>query len=82
MLMNGGDDEDAVDEPPMVRAAAAPGQGNAAAQQPAPVRAMGLERFLELANNDQEDEWDSDELEDDIEEVEPRVRMRQNGLRY
>jgi hypothetical protein len=25
---------------------------------------MGLERFLELAQRDQEDEWDSDELND------------------
>lgn len=45
-------------------AAAAPGQGNYGAQQPAPVRAMGLERFLELAQQDREEEWDSDELDD------------------
>lgn len=81
MVVNGGDNEDAADEPVMVRAAAAPGQGNAAAQQPAPVRAMGLERFLELANNDQEDEWDSDELDDDV-EMEPRARLRRNGQRH
>ncbi|KAL2371285.1 RING finger protein [Blastomyces gilchristii SLH14081] len=32
---------------------------------PAPPRQMaGLQRFLELVQNDQEDEWDSDELED------------------
>lgn len=81
MLANGGDDEDAdVDGPPMVRAMAAPGQGNAAAAQPAPVRAMGLDRFLELAHNDQEDEWDSDELDEDI-DVEPRPRVRQNARR-
>jgi len=50
---------------PMVRARPAPGQGNGfGAQQPAPVRAMGLERFLQLALQDQEDEWDSDELEE------------------
>ena len=48
------------------RAMAAPGQGNEAALQPAPVRAMGLERFLELARDNREDEWDSDELEDDF----------------
>lgn len=42
----------------------APGQGNQGAQQPAPVRAMGLERFLELAQQDREEEWDSDELDD------------------
>ena len=56
-----GEDEGHVD---MIRAAPAPGQGNGGAQQPAPVRAMGLERFLELAQRDEEDEWDSDELED------------------
>jgi len=81
LMLNGGDDEGAANEPVMVRAAPAPGQGNAAAQQPAPVRAMGLERFLELANNDQEDEWDSDELEDEV-EVEPRARLRQNLRRH
>jgi E3 ubiquitin-protein ligase RNF14 len=75
-----GDEEDAI-EPVMIRIAAAPGQGNEAAQQPAPVRAMGLDRFLELANNDQEDEWDSDELDDDI-ELEPRARLRRDGRRY
>ena len=47
-----------------VRAGPAPGQGRGAAQQPAPLRAMGLERFLELAQRDQEDEWDSDELDE------------------
>lgn len=50
---------------------AAPGQGNHPAArgggvQPGPVRAMGLERFLQLALQDQEDEWDSDELDDDL----------------
>ena len=55
------DDEDEVVIEEMVRAAPAPGQGREAAQQPAPVRAMGLERFLELAQQDREDEWDSDE---------------------
>jgi E3 ubiquitin-protein ligase RNF14 len=67
------DDADAdADAPRMVQVAAAPGQGNAVAQ--------GLERFLQLAHNDQEDEWDSDELDDDL-EIEPRARMRQNGRR-
>ena len=47
------------------RAVAAPGQGNHAIQ-PAPLRAMGLERFLELARDNREDEWDSDELEEDF----------------
>lgn len=47
---------------------AAPGQGNhvGGAMQPGPVRAMGLERFLELAQLDEEDEWDSDEIGDDF----------------
>lgn len=56
---------------------AAPGQGNHAggAMQPGPVRAMGLERFLQLAQQDEEDEWDSDELDEDFDELrlaEPR----------
>ncbi|KEF63882.1 uncharacterized protein A1O9_01860 [Exophiala aquamarina CBS 119918] len=38
---------------------AAPGQGNNLGF------AQGLERFLRLAQDDQEDEWDSDELDDD-----------------
>lgn len=29
---------------------------------------MGLERFLALAGEDREDEWDSDELDDDEED--------------
>jgi E3 ubiquitin-protein ligase RNF14 len=51
-----------VEHEEVIRAAPAPGQGRGAAQQPAPLRAMGLERFLELAQRDQEDDWDSDEL--------------------
>jgi E3 ubiquitin-protein ligase RNF14 len=47
---------------------AAPGQGRADGHQPAPARAMGLDRFLELAQNDREDEWDSDELGDDLDD--------------
>lgn len=47
-----------------IRVGPAPGQGRNAAQQPAPLRGMGLERFLELAQRDQEDEWDSDELDE------------------
>jgi hypothetical protein len=31
-----------------------------------PAHAMALERFLELAQRDQEDEWDSDELNEQI----------------
>ena len=46
---------------------AAPGQNNNDVTGPAPARAMGLERFLELARLDAEDEWDSDELEEDDE---------------
>ena len=78
---NDADQEEDIDVPVMVRVAPAPGQGgNAAAVQPAPVRAMGLDRFLELANNDQEDEWDSDELDEDI-EPERRPWYRRNGRR-
>lgn len=58
---------------------AAPGQGNN------PGFAQGLERFLQLARDDQEDEWDSDELEDDNDgfgdehfpDPEPRRRGRE-----
>ncbi|RMD40273.1 hypothetical protein DV735_g4850, partial [Chaetothyriales sp. CBS 134920] len=42
-----------------------PGQNNDDAANPAPARAIGLERFLELARLDAEDEWDSDELDSD-----------------
>jgi E3 ubiquitin-protein ligase RNF14 len=55
-------DEEDVEHEEVIRAGPAPGQGRGAAQQPAPLRVMGLERFLELAQRDQEDEWDSDEL--------------------
>ena len=55
-------DAENVEHEEVIRAGPAPGQGRGAAQQPAPLRAMGLERFLELARRDQEDEWDSDEL--------------------
>ena len=57
-------DAENVEHEEVVRAGPAPGQGRGAAQQPAPLRAMGLERFLELAQRDQEDEWDSDELDE------------------
>ncbi|KKK24150.1 hypothetical protein P175DRAFT_0495157 [Aspergillus ochraceoroseus IBT 24754] len=39
------------------------GHGPERAQQ-APIRRAGLQRFLDLVQNDREDEWDSDELED------------------
>jgi E3 ubiquitin-protein ligase RNF14 len=35
---------------------------NGAPQEPRGM--IGLQRFLELVQNDREDEWDSDELED------------------
>jgi E3 ubiquitin-protein ligase RNF14 len=57
-------DAEDVEHEEVIRAGPAPGQGRGAAQQPAPLRAMGLERFLELAQRDQEDEWDSDELDE------------------
>jgi hypothetical protein len=42
---------------------------------------MGLERFLQLARDDLEDEWDSDELDSDddfmgIQEEQPQPRRR------
>ncbi|EXJ60952.1 hypothetical protein A1O7_05105 [Cladophialophora yegresii CBS 114405] len=54
-------DNDAA-EPPGELPPAAPGQGN---QQAGPVRGMGLDQFLQLAREDREDEWDSDELDED-----------------
>lgn len=39
--------------------------GERARPEPAGGR-EGLRRFLEMVNNDEEDEWDSDELEDDV----------------
>ena len=69
--------EDEDDEPPILPRAA-PGQGREDGNQPAPARQMGLERFLELARNDREDEWDSDELDEDDEEddrEEGRINM-------
>lgn len=50
----------------------APQPGPAHARAPPPPRGLvrrrpieGIQRFLHMARNDQEDEWDSDELEDD-----------------
>ena len=70
-------DDDDEDREPGVLPRAAPGQGREDGNQPAPARAMGLERFLELARNDREDEWDSDELDEDAEadDREQRVDM-------
>ena len=59
------DAEGADDGPPPPLPRAAPGQNNNDTANPAPARAMGLERFLELARLDAEDEWDSDELDED-----------------
>jgi E3 ubiquitin-protein ligase RNF14 len=66
------DEEAAANVPRLLQVPAALGQGNAIAQ--------GLDRFLQLAHADQEDEWDSDELDDDL-EVEPRARIRRDGQR-
>jgi len=65
---------------PPVLPYAAPGQGNhpGGAMQPGPVRAMGLERFLQLAQQDQEDEWDSDELDEDLDELVLEEQPRRN----
>lgn len=41
------------------------GRVDEGARQPLPGR-RGLQRFLDLVNNDREDEWDSDELDDDF----------------
>ncbi|KIW29036.1 uncharacterized protein PV07_04883 [Cladophialophora immunda] len=75
--------------PPAQFPLAAPGQGNhpgaVLGAQAGPIRAMGLERFLQLAQQDQEDEWDSDELdEDDFQamehEHEPRRRRQERAM--
>ena len=46
-------------------------QGLARAQRlPAQVPPMqGLQRFLNMAGNDEEEDWDSDELDDDGDEI-------------
>lgn len=41
------------------------GRADRGAQQQ-PLGRRGLQRFLDLVNNDREDEWDSDELDDDF----------------
>jgi E3 ubiquitin-protein ligase RNF14 len=81
-----------VDHDPPLLPLAAPGQGNNHPAAAGPVRAMGgLERFLELARHDLEDEWDSDELDDDEDghhgldefEIEPlRGARRGNGINW
>ncbi len=81
---NSSDSSDTEDEVPLrfPRAAPAPapapapGQGNDGQQQPAMLRHMGIDRFLQLAEQDQEDEWDSDELEDEVEDLEDLRRRR------
>ena len=60
--------------PPRVRVNARVQQGLArpgAAAEPHPGRGrpvQGLQRFLQMVENDEEDEWNSDELDDDDEE--------------
>ncbi|KIW92838.1 uncharacterized protein Z519_06687 [Cladophialophora bantiana CBS 173.52] len=92
VLPNGNVDGNAdAANPPAQLPLAAPGQGNhpAAAHgaHAGPVRAMGLERFLQLAQQDQEDEWDSDELDEDDfqameheQEHEPRRRRQERVM--
>jgi E3 ubiquitin-protein ligase RNF14 len=67
------DSSDTEDEVPLrfprAAPAPAPGQGNHGQQQPAMLRQVGIDRFLQLAERDQEDEWDSDELEDEMEDL-------------
>ena len=88
------DSDDTENEIPMefhprpVNARPAPGQGNHGHQHPPVLRQVGLQRFLALAQQDQEDDWDSDELDEDlgdeIDEDEYRVgegRRRDGGRR-
>lgn len=51
-----------------VRARPRQHDGQAAVQPPRPgrIHRPGLQRFLDLVQNDREDEWDSDELDDDF----------------
>ncbi len=75
------DSSDTEDEVPLrfprgPAAAPAPGQGNDGQQQPAMLRHMGIDRFLALAEQDQEDEWDSDELEEEVLDVVEERRRR------
>lgn len=72
------DSSDTEDEVPLhfPRAVPAPGQGNPGQQQPAMLRHMGIDRFLQLALQDQEDEWDSDELEDEVNDLVELRRRR------
>ncbi|KAJ9604792.1 hypothetical protein H2200_010907 [Cladophialophora chaetospira] len=75
------DDGDA--GPPGELPHAAPGQGN---QQAGPIRGMGIDQFLQLAQEDREDEWDSDELDEDEDDFrgmdfEPAPRRRDMGWR-
>lgn len=76
--MRGRDNNADVLEPPGVLPPAAPGQGD---QQAGPIRGMGLERFLQLAQQDQEDEWDSDELDemDDFHGIDFEHEQRRDG---
>ncbi len=74
------DDNDDGDDagPPGPLPAAAPGQGN---QQAGPIRGMGIDEFLQLALEDREDEWDSDELdEDDFVGMDFEHEPRRRGL--
>ncbi|EEP78697.1 predicted protein [Uncinocarpus reesii 1704] len=60
---------DRAEPPPAAARNEAGGQGQARAQHPhapAPEQRRGLQRFLYLVQHDQEDEWDSDELDDDF----------------
>lgn len=77
VIIRGGAQGARVDVEPRNLPNAAPGQGNGA-QLPAGIRAMGLERFLELAQQDLEDEWDSDELDEDM-PAQPEPPRRQRG---
>lgn len=40
-------------------------QGRGRARNPAPQRNQGLQRFIQMAENDEEDDWDSEDLSDD-----------------
>lgn len=78
---NESDSSDTEDEVPIrfprgAAPAPAPGQGNDGQQQPAMLRHMGIDRFLALAEQDQEDEWDSDELEEEVLDVVEERRRR------
>lgn len=51
--------------PPLAQRGNGNGQRGGRAANPAPRLNQGLQRFIQMAENDEEDDWDSDDLSDD-----------------